>query len=299
MNKKTIVLVVVLMALMVSAGLSIDYPSLSIIPPYQISTLVGNISNPHSQANFSNGFVSPNLWNLESGNGNVTMKVYSNASILTSSNLSDISIGYGGVIGYPSEHFTQINGSSMQYMINTNFSSFTSFKIISHTANIPIDMAYDIFLEKGNRLADEVMIYIYKANYNIGMLPFDTFYTTAIVDGHSQNISWSVYESTSTPWWGQMYAFIPSITFNNSMSYKINFSPFFKYLVNNKYVSSNLTVARCGIGSEFGYQSGLLNNHVENLADYSFWMYSYFVLNGIEYQVVPLIFSLAIPSEVG
>ena len=94
-----------------------------------------------------------------------------------------------------------------------------------------------------------------------------------------------------------MYAFIPSMTFNNSMSYKINFSPFLKYLVNNMYVSSNLTVARFGIGSEFGYQSVLLNNHVENVADYSFWMNAYFVLNGTKYQVVqPQIFDL---SEVG
>ena len=260
---------------------SLGYDSSGVL----VDKIVGDVSNPHSYYNTSYGYVTPNLWNLQKGDGNVTMNVYSNSSILTTSNLSNVSIGYGGVIGYPSEHFTSIIGNSVQYMIDSNFSSFTSFKIASHTPNIAIDMAYDIFLAQGNRLTDEIMIYLYKANYNIGMLPFDNFYSSAIVDGNSRNISWNVYESASTPWWGQMYAFIPSTAFNNSMSYKINFSPFFKYLVDNKYILGNLSIARCGIGSEFSYQMVLENNHIENLADYSFWMYSYFILDGKDCQI--------------
>jgi hypothetical protein len=45
-------------------------------------------------------------------------------------------------------------------------------------------------------------------------------------------------------------------------------------------------LSRFGIGSEFGSQTVLINNNVEDLADYSFWMHSYFILNGKDYQVV-------------
>ena len=254
--------------------------------PYLVSTLIGNASNPHPYYNTTNGYVSPNLWNLQKGNGNVTMQIYSNSSIHTVSNLSNVSIGYGGVIGYPSEHLTNIVGTSVQNIENKNFSSFTSFDVLYRTPNSPVDVTYDIFLGNGSTLTDEIMIYLYLDDYNLGLLTFDNVYIPTLINGHLQNISWNVYESTSTPWWGQMYAFVPNVHFNSSMSYKVNFVPFLKYLEVNKYITPNLTIVRCGIGSEFGSQLTLLNNHVENLADYSFWMYAYFILNGTKCQVV-------------
>ena len=282
-----IIAIVVLILVSVTAIPNIEHPfGMGSTQSQLIYTLIGNASNPHPYYNTTNGYVSPNLWNLEKGNGNVTMQIYSNSSIHTVSNLSNVSIGYGGVIGYPSEHLTNIVGTSVQNIENKNFSSFTSFDVLYRTPNSPVDVTYDIFLGNGSTLTDEIMIYLYLDDYNLGLLTFDNVYIPTLINGHLQNISWNVYESTSTPWWGQMYAFVPNVHFNSSMSYKVNFVPFLKYLEVNRYITPNLTIVRCGIGSEFGSQLTLLNNHVENLADYSFWMYSYFILNGTKYQVV-------------
>jgi len=288
-KKATIATITIIIAAMIitsGAWLSNGHLAPSGGSPQVIATLVGNASNPHPYYNTTNGYVSPNLWNLQKGNGNVTMQIYSNSSIHTVSNLSNVSIGYGGVIGYPSEHLTNIVGTSVQNIENKNFSSFTSFDVLYRTPNSPVDVTYDIFLGNGSTLTDEIMIYLYLDDYNLGLLTFDNVYIPTLINGHLQNISWNVYESTSTPWWGQMYAFVPNVHFNSSMSYKVNFVPFLKYLEVNKYITPNLTIVRCGIGSEFGSQLTLLNNHVENLADYSFWMYAYFILNGTKCQVV-------------
>ena len=265
---------------------SINYGGYNSFSSSPFLTLTANITHPSPQANFTYGYVNPNLWNLQQGDGNATMIMYSNSSVLTTSTLSNVSIGYGGVIGYPSEHFTKIVGESVQSIIDSNLSSFASFRIVNHTSGILTDVAYDIFLSQGGRLTDEIMIYLYKANYDLGMFPYATFNTVVGVNGISKNISWSVEESTSSPWGGQLYAFVPNINFTNSMSYKVNFSPFFKYLLKTQDIETGLSIARFGIGSEFSYNIILKNNHLENLAYYSFWLYSYFIINGTKYQII-------------
>jgi len=78
MNKQDVFLVLAITVMIVSTSLVFVFvkPAPSGIPPYLVSTLVGNVSDPHSQANFSNGFVSPNLWSFGSGEGGAVMSLY-------------------------------------------------------------------------------------------------------------------------------------------------------------------------------------------------------------------------------
>ncbi len=163
-----------------------------------IFTLTANLENPHATANFTYGFLSPNLWGLQRGNGNVTMSVYKNDSVHTVSNLSGVSTGDdNGLAGYPSIHFTHNLPLSLNSAMNENLSSFVSFTIISNNPNLYIDVAYDLFLGQGTTLTDEVMVFLYNSysyktsgeyGEQLGSVVIST-----IKDGVKSNITWNFY----------------------------------------------------------------------------------------------------------
>lgn len=254
--------------------------STSINQPFE--TLVGNLSNPHPYYNSSYGYVTPNLWNLKEGNGNVIMSIYSNSSIHTIASLTNVTTNVHTIVGYPSEHFIYSIGEPVTSLINDNLSSFVSFQIGNYTQELPVDIAYDIFLGHNNvNLSVEIMIFLYWSSNNYPSAAYVGSVTIpTIINGHSQNVTWDVLENaegTSGGW--PLFIFIPSITLQNSMSYTINIATFLSYLEKNSYIPPSYIMVRLGIGSEFG-------SIYSPTESYSFWMYTYFILDGTKYQVI-------------
>lgn len=296
MDKIDVFLVLAITGMIVLTGLMFVYvkQTTNDIPPnYLVSTLVGNISDPHSQANFSNGFVSPNLWNFHEGNGSTTMYLYSNSSIFTKVNLSNTTQGTP-VMAYSSIHFTYGLPLSLTNAITENLSSFVSFQLGQKSYGVFNDFGYDLFLGNNSGMTFEIMILFnmtstgYTSRYSYPIVSIPIF-----INGIQRSIQWRVTPIVSqTPGVSGAVRFTPVQSLNSSMNCMIDFPFFFKYLESKGEISPFWSIVRLGVGSEYGttYSSEV---------DYSFWMYSYFVMNGTEYQVVPVIFSLAIPSEVG
>ena len=290
MNKKVIFLVLALTALMVLTAFSIiNFTSVPNVPsPYLVSTLIGNISDPSPRYTTPYGFVSPNLWNFESGEGGAVMSLYSNGSVHTSITLHGPRIS---IFGYPSIHFTYGLPLSLQSVYEGNLSSSISFSITNTSKGIVNDVIYDLFLGTGNTLHDEIEIILFD---NIGVKSTmlsgtGTFIEAPMkINGKSESVRWQLDNGISASGYFPDYAFMPNITFNNSSSYTIYFSPFLHFLQNTSHISSNVSVVRLGIGSEFG--GGISPESYRLLGydsfDYSFWMNTYFVTNGMKYQVV-------------
>ena len=68
-------------------------------------TLTANITDKSPQANFTYGYASPNLWGFQYGQGTTKMSFYSNSSIHTFVDLTNISKGIN-IFAYPSIHLT-------------------------------------------------------------------------------------------------------------------------------------------------------------------------------------------------
>lgn len=243
-------------------------------------TLTANISNPSPQANFKYGYVSPNLWGIQyHATGNAIMSAYSNSSLHFIANFSSIQSGIV-VIGYPSEHFVQTNSMSVLTAIKDNLSSFVSFSVKNINQGTGNDFAYDLFLGQGQTLQYEIMVMLLTGTKGIVVSPIASVYIPTTVNGTLTNIEWKMYNGLSSSGNFPEYEFIPSINMNGNMSYVVNISSFLSFLVNNGYVPSSSSIIRMGIGSEFGTGDGATSVY------YSFWMYSYFILNGTKYQVV-------------
>lgn len=296
MDKIDVFLVLAITGMIVLTSLMFVYvkQTTNDIPPnYLVSTLIGNISNPSPRYTTSYGFVSPNLWNLQQGNGSTTMYLYSNSSIFTEVNLSNTTQGTP-VIAYSSIHFTYGLPLSLTNAITENLSSFVSFQLGQKNYGAFNDFGYDLFLGNNSGLTFEIMILFnmtstgYTSHYSYPIVSIPIF-----INGIQKNIQWYVTPIVSqTPGISGAVQFTPVQSLNSSMDCMIDFPFFFKYLESKREISPSWSIVRLGIGSEYGttYSSEV---------DYSFWMYSYFVMNGTEYDVVPVIFSLAIPSEVG
>lgn len=250
-------------------------------------TLTANISDPSPQANFKYGYVSPNLWSFDSGSGDAIMSLFSNGSIHTTAYLR----GTVSIFGYPSIHFTQDLPISLQSVYDSNLSSFVSFDIKNASSNVRNDVIYDFFLGVGTTLEYEVEIILFD---KAGILNSNTSSNGLVVsipiqvNKDMKNVSWELNIGTSQSGNFPDYAFTPDISFNTSGNYLISFSPFLRFLQNNSYISSTFSILRLGIGSEFGgsvspYSAKVLGY---DYLSYGFWMYSYFIMNGKEYQVV-------------
>ena len=276
-----IIAIVVLILFSVSAVPNIEHSfGMGSTQSQLIYTLIGNVSNPHPYYNTTNGYVSPNLWNLQMGNGNVTMQIYSNSSIFTKVHLSNLAQGVP-VMAYSSIHFEYQIPMSLSTVESDNFSSYVSFGIKYKSVGAFNDFGYDFFLGQGTNLQYEVMILL-----NITSDGFVTRYSVPIVtipiiiNGKTQNIQWYVSPIESlTQGVSGAVQFTPVHALNTSMTSLLSFTPFISYLESRSLISPSLSILRIGIGSEYGTQSS-------DFVDYSFWMNSYFVLNEKDYQIV-------------
>ena len=283
-----IIAIVVLILFSVSAVPNIEHSfGMGSTQSQLIYTLIGNVSNPHPYYNTTNGYVSPNLWNLQMGNGNVTMQIYSNSSIFTKVHLSNLAQGVP-VMAYSSIHFEYQIPMSLSTVESDNFSSYVSFGIKYKSAGAFNDFGYDFFLGQGTNFQYEVMILLNITPRVLNITPhgFIAYYSVPIVtipiiiDGRTVNVQWYAFPIvSSTPGVSGAIRFTPVHALNTSMTCLLSFAPFISYLESRNIISPSWSIVRIGIGSEYGTQSS-------NLINYSFWMYSYFILNGTKYQVV-------------
>ena len=254
-----------------------------------VDRIVGNASNPHPYYNTTNGYVSPNLWNLQKGEGNVTMQIYSNSSIFTKVYLSNLAQEVP-VMAYSSIHFEYQIPMLLSTVESDNFSSYVSFGIKYKSAGAFNDFGYDFFLGQGTNFQYEVMILLNITPRVLNITPhgFIAYYSVPIVtipiiiDGRTVNVQWYAFPIvSSTPGVSGAIRFTPVHALNTSMTCLLSFAPFISYLESRNIISPSWSIVRIGIGSEYGTQSS-------DFIDYSFWMYSYFIIDGTDYQIVQL-----------
>ena len=269
---------------------SINYGGYNSFSSSPFLTLTANITHPSPQANFTYGYVSPGLWGFQSGEGNASMFLYRNSSILESVSLKGNE--YLNVFAYSSEHLTQNIPMPIQDVYRSNLSSFVSFKVINMSSNVLNDLAYDMFLGSNGTLQNEIEIMLFDnidtVNAGSYLLPTGlSLITHSLINGIPTTISWNLYEKTSDSSSSQEhliinYIFIPSnnLFINDSGKAIISISSFLEFLNENNLVFKSQSILRLGIGTEF--EIGAINMN----AGYSFWLYSYFIIDGTDYQVV-------------
>ena len=271
-----IIAIVVLILVSVTAIPNIEHPfGIGSTQSQLIYTLIGNASNPHPYYNTTNGYVSPNLWGLQYGGGNTTMYVYSNNSIHTIANFTNVG-QKGVVLAYSSVHYTYDIPMSLQTALSSNLSSFVSFNVVSNSQQFS-DVAYDLFLGQDGVQQAEIMIFLFDSQPFTG-----TSITVPMeVSGQTLNTIWQFSYSTSASGTFNDYEFIPTFYANTSGTYVVNISAFLLFLETKGLISPSISVLKIGIGSEYGDTYSTFNSLYN-----SFWMQTYLLLNGTKYQVV-------------
>lgn len=284
------VIVVVSVITIVENEIGTNYGGYNPISSAPFLILKANINDKSPQANFTYGYVSPGLWGFQSGEGNASMFLYRNSSILESVSLKGNE--YLNVFAYSSEHLTYNIPMSMQDVYRYNLSSFVSFKVINMSSDVLNDLAYDMFLGSNGTLQNEIEVMLFDSidTVNVGsnLVPTGlSLITHSLINGIPTTISWNLYEKPSDSSSSQEhliinYIFIPSnnLLINDSGKVIISISPFLEFLNENNLVFKSQSILRLGIGTEF--EIGAINMN----AGYAFWLYSYFILNGTKYQIV-------------
>ena len=247
-------------------------------------TLTANITDKSPQANFTYGYMSPNLWDYYSGNGIASMYAYGNSSVKEDANITSFNNSLS-IFGYPSEHFTYEIPMPLQTTYAVNLSSFVSFDIKRISNQVTNDVAYDMFLGQNNTLQDEVEIMLldHMTNRNWVNGSGLTAIIPITVNGTPYYPTWHIGVSRSASGSFPLYTFVPpeSLFNNSSASVNISFTPFLRYLEKQSLILPAQSIIRLGIGSEFSYVT-----IGQSTIYYSFWLYSYFVINGTDYQIV-------------
>jgi hypothetical protein len=228
--------------------------------------------------------MSPNLWDYYSGNGTASMYAYGNSSVKENANITSFNNSLS-IFGYPSEHFTYEIPMPLQTVYTVNLSSFVSFDIKKISNHVINDVAYDMFLGQNNTLQDEVEIMLldHMTNRNWVNGSGLTAVIPITVNGTPYYPTWHIGISRSASGSFPLYTFVPpeSLFNNGSASVNISFTPFLKYLEEKSLISPAQSIIRLGIGSEFSYVT-----IGQSTIYYSFWLYSYFIMDGTDYQVV-------------
>jgi hypothetical protein len=252
------------------------------------ATLVGNLSNPHPYYNSTYGYVTPNLWDFVNGGGSVVMHLYNNSSIKMQANLYNAGSGID-IFAYSSVHLTHDLPITLPTAYKENLSSFVSFDIKNMSSSVRNDVAYDMFLGTNVTLEYEVEIMLLDdlaGNAYSGQNESFSGVVTTIpvqVNNITENVVWNLYVGNSASGTFPSYVLVPTIPISNSMNFEVNFVPFLSFLSSHSYISSNVSIVRLGIGTEYAIST---LSHPYNFATYFLWIFSYFMLNGIKYQVI-------------
>ena len=277
---------IVVVLVVSSVGFFVYDSSPSPPSPYLVSTLVGNVTDPHPYYNTTNGYVSPNLWNLQKGEGNTTISVYSNSSIHVISNYTNVVTKTANIVGYPSVHFHYGLPATVSGAIADNISSSVSFNLIKTSQNLPVDVSYDIMIQPSSTSFSpmvEIMIWMYYQPYYVNYFVLGHFISISIVNGTQKNITWIIEESKSATNGAPLIRFTPDIPTYPAMSYSLNLSSFISETqsvlglnLNNDYVQ------QINIGMEFGFSS---------FSHYSFslWLFATCNVNGVKVDILGVV----------
>ena len=285
---KILVVVILVAIIAISAvgivdnNYGIDYGGYNSFSSSPFLTLTANITHPSPQANFTYGYASPGLWGFQSGHGTTTMSFYSNSSVHTIVKLTNISDGIN-IFAYPSIHLAYGIPMALSSVYKANLSSYVRFDVKNISNGVQNDLAYDMFLGQNGNYTSEVEIMLINT---IGNYPISNQISIPIiVNGNVENVGWSLNIGASGMSDLPRYLFITNVSISTPASFEISFVPFLSYLQNNSYIPPSDSILRIGIGSEFVsiFQP---HSYFSGTFDYSFWLYSYFVINGTDYQIV-------------
>ena len=248
-----------------------------------VDTIVGNASNPQASHQFQGVNVSTNLWNLQSGDGNTAISVYSNSSMHVFSNYTNIITKTANIVGYPSARFRYGLPITTSDAIRDNISSTVSFNLVNTSQNLPVDITYDIMVQPSATIFSpvvEIMIYIYYAPYLVNYAYLGQFNTISIVNGTATHVTWIAEKSKSATNGAPLVRFFPNIQTCDSMSYSLNLSSFILEAqsllsldLNNDYIQ------QINIGMEFGFSSF---SHYE----FSLWLSATCEMNGTRVNIL-------------
>ena len=249
-------------------------------------TLTANITDPSPQANFTYGYASPGLWGFVQGGGNVSMLFYRNSSIYEKSNLTG-NYGMIDIFTYSSEHLSYGLPMSSGEIGKSNLSSYVSFDIKKISSGVANDLAYDMFLGLNNTSNREIEIMLLD-NMGISNQLVSTGRTVRVpiyVNGALENITWNIDQSQSASGSFSNYVIIPSMPIftTSSENFKFSISAFIEYLYGQHLLPYSDSLLKLGIGSEFTI---VQSTQISQYFSYSFWLYSYFIINGTDYQIV-------------
>ena len=248
-----------------------------------VDTIVGNASNPQASHQFQGVNVSTNLWNLQSGDGNTAISVYSNSSMHVFSNYTNIITKTANIVGYPSARFRYGLPITTSDAIRDNISSTVSFNLVNTSQDLPVDLTYDIMIQPSATVFSpvvEIMIYVYYAPYLVNYAYLGQFNTISIVNGTATHVTWIAEKSKSATNGAPLVRFFPNIQTYNSMSYSLNLSSFILEAqsllsldLNNDYIQ------QINIGMEFGFSSF---SHYE----FSLWLSATCEMNGTRVNIL-------------
>ena len=248
-----------------------------------VDTIVGNASNPQASHQFQGVNVSTNLWNLQSGDGNTAISVYSNNSMYVFSNYTNIITKTANIVGYPSARFRYGLPITTSDAIRDNISSTMSFNLVNTSQNLPVDITYDIMVQPSATIFSpvvEIMIYVYYAPYLVNYAYLGQFNTISIVNGTATHVTWIAEKSKSATNGAPLVRFFPNIQTYNSMSYSLNLSSFISEAQSLLGLNlSNDYIQQINIGMEFGFSSF---SHYE----FSLWLSATCEINGTKVNIL-------------
>ena len=284
-----IVVVVVIITVLVIAGFAIIsqfiyIPNVSSTetPGLLTDKIIGNAFDPSASHQFQGANVSTNLWNLQSGQGNTTISVYSNSTMYVVSNYTNIITKSANIVGYPSARFRYGLPVTVSDAIEENISSTVSFNLVNTSKNLPVDLSYDIMIQPSPTAFSpvvEIMIYVYYAPYYVNHLELGHFTSSIVANGTQKNITWNVEESKSATNGAPLITFLPE----GSVFFPLNLSSFISEAQSILHMNLNSDyIQQINIGMEFGFSSAY---HYS----FSLWLFATCTINGTKVNILGVV----------
>ena len=281
-----IVVIVVVIVILIFIGASIisqfvyvPYVSSNDTPGMLIDKIVGNANDPQASRQFQGANVSTNLWNLQSGQGNTMISIYTNSSMHIFSNYTNVITKSANIVGYPSARFRYGLPIMVSNAIKDNISSTVSFNLVNTSQEMYFDISYDIMIQPSQTTFSpvvEIMIYLDYGPYYVNHLELGNFITNTTIHSVQKSITWNMEESKSATNGAPLITFIP----DSSVFFPLNLSSFISetQTILDMNLSSDY-IQQINIGMEFGFSSF---SHYE----FSLWLSATCTIDGTEVNIL-------------
>jgi hypothetical protein len=281
-----IVVIVVVIVILIFIGASIisqfvyvPYVSSNDTPGMLIDKIVGNANDPQASLQFQGANVSTNLWNLQSGQGNTMISIYTNSSMHIFSNYTNVITKSANIVGYPSARFRYGLPIMVSNAIKDNISSTVSFNLVNTSQEMYFDISYDIMIQPSQTTFSpvvEIMIYLDYGPYYVNHLELGNFITNTTIHSVQKSITWNMEESKSATNGAPLITFIP----DSSVFFPLNLSSFISetQTILDMNLSSDY-IQQINIGMEFGFSSF---SHYE----FSLWLSATCTIDGTEVNIL-------------